>query len=213
VDPISQRDRAYPTRISDAERARVADRITAGWSEGVSVDHSFATARDDGVMVASRRSWWRIAAQIKNQSVRPIAPTRRGSSRPPEGAPVLVGWRVEDGEVDDLGVEIYENAFAREGLPEVVHADSGPAMRSTVLKDLLADLEITQTHNRPRVSNDNPFSESEFRPMKYRPNYPGTFPDIEQARAVMGGYVSWYNTNHKHSGIALFAPNEVHDGT
>ena len=73
----------------------------------------------------------------------------------------LVGWRVEDREVDDLAVEMFQDAFAREGLPEVVHADSGPAMRSTVLKDLLADLNITQTHNWPRVSNDNPFSESE----------------------------------------------------
>jgi len=203
------------------------------------------------MMLGSRRSWWRIAAQIEDQSVRPIAPTRRGSSRAPREAPVLeatgpgqvwswditdlrtpwrgcafkaysiidiysrklVGWRVEDREVDDLAVEMFQDAFAREGLPEVVHADSGPAMRSTVLKDLLADLNITQTHNRPRVSNDNPFSESEFRTMKYRPNYPGTVSDIEQARAFMGWYVTWYNTNHKHSGIALFSPNEVHNGT
>ncbi len=94
-----------------------------------------------------------------------------------------------------------------------MHADSGPAMRSTVLKDYLADLGVTQTHNRPRVSNDNPFSESEFRTMKCRPNYPGTFADLEQARAFMAWYVPWYNAEHKHSGIALFSPNEVHDGT
>ena len=125
----------------------------------------------------------------------------------------LVGYRVEDREVDDLAVEMFQDAIAREGLPDVVHADSGPAMRSTVLKDYLGDLGVTQTHNRPRVSNDNPYSESEFRTMKYRPNYPGTFETIEQARAFMGWYVPWYNENHKHSGIALFSPNEVHDGT
>jgi len=77
VDPIPQKDRTYPSRISDAERGRVADRITAGWSEGVSVDHSFASAWDDAVMLASRRSWWRIARDIEDQSARPIVPTRR----------------------------------------------------------------------------------------------------------------------------------------
>ena len=86
-------------------------------------------------------------------------------------------------------------------------------MRSGALKDFLRGLGVTQTHNRPRVSNDNPFSESEFRTMKYRPNYPGTFATIEEARAYINWYVPWYNQNHKHSGIALFSPNEVHDGT
>lgn len=99
------------------------------------------------------------------------------------------------------------------GIRDAVHADSGPAMRSTVLKDLLAELDVTQTHNRPRVSNDNPFSESEFRTTKYRPNYPGTFETLDEARAYVDWYVPWYNQNHKHSGIALFSPDEVHDGT
>lgn len=86
-------------------------------------------------------------------------------------------------------------------------------MRSTVLKDLLAEHGVTRTHNRPRVSNDNPFSESEFRTMKHRPNYPGTFETLEQARQFMDVYVSWYNQGHKHSGIALFSPNVIHDGS
>jgi putative transposase len=115
--------------------------------------------------------------------------------------------------VDDLAVEMFEDAFGRHGIPDAVHADSGPAMRSGALKDFLSELGVTQTHNRPRVSNDNPFSESEFRTMKYRPNYPGTFATIEQARAYVEWYVPWYNQNHKHSGVALFSPNEVHDGT
>ncbi|MGQ2913815.1 transposase, partial [Microbacterium aurantiacum] len=249
--PIPQKERAYPSRIDQADRERIAELITAGWVEGVSVDHAFADAWDAGVMLGSRRSWWRVAADIEDQSVRPVAPTRRGSTRPPREAPVLeatgpgqvwswditdlrspwrgvafkaysiidiysrklVGYRVEDREVDDLAVEMFRDAIAREGIPDVVHADSGPAMRSTALKDYLGNLKITQTHNRPRVSNDNPFSESEFRTMKYRPNYPVTFEDLEQARAFMGWYVPWYNAEHKHSGIALFSPNEVHNGT
>jgi putative transposase len=126
---------------------------------------------------------------------------------------MLVGWRVEERECDDLAVAMFEDAFADHGLPEAVHADSGPAMRSTLLKDLLFDLGVGQTHNRPRVSNDNPFSESEFRTMKYRPNYPGTFTAVDAARAWVGSYVPWYNQQHRHSGIALFTPSEVHSRT
>ena len=125
----------------------------------------------------------------------------------------VVGHRVEEREVDQLAVDMFTDSFDTHGTPDAVHADSGPAMRSTVLKDLLSDLGVTQTHNRPRVSNDNPFSESEFRTMKYRPNYPGTFTDLEAARAYLDWYVPWYNQHHKHSGIALFSPNQVHDGT
>ncbi|GAA3762238.1 hypothetical protein GCM10022240_13550 [Microbacterium kribbense] len=243
--------RAYPSRIEHADREAIAALITAGWEKGHSVDHAFADAWDAGMMLGSRRSWWRIAATIQDQSARPVAPTRRGTGRPPREAPVLeatgpgqvwswditdlrtpwrgvafkaysiidiysrklVGWRVEEREVDDLAVEMFRDAITREGIPGAVHADSDPAMRSTVLKDYLQELNVTQTHNRPRASNDNPFSESEFRTMKYRPNYPGTFVDIEQARAFMTWYAPWYNWNHKHSGIALFSPSEVHDGT
>jgi transposase InsO family protein len=227
----------------------IRDRIITGWQAGTSVDYSFAATWDEGAMLGSRRTWWRIAAAIVDQSVRPVAPTRSTSTsaRP---APVLkatgpqqiwswditdlrtpwrgvafkaysiidiysrmiVGWRVEERESDDLAVAMFTDAFAGHGLPEVVHADSGPAMRSTDLKDLLAKLDIAQTHNRPRVSNDNPFSESEFRTMKYRPNYPGTFTGIDGARAWVSAYVSWYNQHHRHSGIALFTPSEVHNG-
>lgn len=226
-------------------------RITAGWAKGHSVDHAFAAAWDEGVMLASRRSWWRIAREIADQSARPIAPTRAGRNTVPRSAPVLqatgpgqvwswditdlrspwrgvafkaysiidvysrklVGYRVEEREADHLAVEMFQDAFDREGTPAFVHADSGPAMRSSAMKDLLSDLGIVQTHSRPRVSNDNPFSESEFRTMKYRPNYPGTFESLEAARAFMDAYVPWYNRSHKHSGIALFSPNEVHDGS
>lgn len=125
----------------------------------------------------------------------------------------LVGWRVEEREVDDLAVEMFEEAFARHGLPDAVHADSGAAMRSGAMQELLGDLDIGMTHNRPSVSNDNPFSESEFRTMKYRPNYPGTFADLETARAWVDDYATWYNQQHRHSGIALFTPDAVFDGS
>jgi putative transposase len=247
--PLPQSQRGYRSRICEADRAVIAGKIIAGWLAGTSVDHAFASAWDEGVMLASRRSWWRIAGAIGDQSARPVAPTR-STSRTPRPVPVLkatgpqqiwswditdlrspwrgvafkaysvidiysrkiVGWRVEERECDDLAVDMFQAAFAGHGLPLVVHADSGPAMRSTALKDLLAGLGIGQTHNRPRVSNDNPFSESEFRTMKYRPNYPGVFNDLDAARAWVGEYVCWYNHHHRHSGIALFTPEEVHGG-
>lgn len=248
--PVHQRERAYPARISATERDVIAAEITTGWVQGHSVDHTFAAAWDAGTMLASRRSWWRIAAAIEDQGARPIAPTRRGSVAPRQ-APVLtasgpgevwswditdlrspwrgiafkaysiidiysrmiVGWRVEERESDQLAVDLFEKAITDHGPPAVVHADSGPAMRSTLLKEFLSSHSIRQTHNRPRVSNDNPFSESEFRTMKYRPNYPATFEDLATARRFLTGYVPWYNHHHKHSGIALFSPAAVHDGT
>lgn len=250
-DPLGQSDRAYVSRISSRDRDRIAEYILAGWAEQDSVDHSFATAWDAGVMLASRRTWWRIAAQIEDQMLRPAVPTRNGNKRAPREKPVvkatgpgqvwswditdlyspwrgktfkaysvldiysrqMVAWRVEEREADHLAVEMFETAIARHGAPRVVHADSGPAMRSNLLRDALTAHGVELTHNRPYVSNDNPFSESGFRTMKYRPGYPRVFKDLEAARAYLGDYVPWYNTKHKHSGIALFSPAEVHDGS
>jgi hypothetical protein len=108
---------------------------------------------------------------------------------------------------------MFEAAFRQHGAPKFVHADSGSAMCSTALADLFVTHGVTKTHNRPYVSNDNPFSESEFRTMKYRPNYPGIFHDLQTARDHLAGYVPWSNTTHRRSGIALFSPQQVHDGT
>jgi putative transposase len=250
IDPVRHTDRAYPSRISATDRAVIADKISTGWQQGHSVDHSFADCWDEGIMLASRRSWWRIAARIADQNTRPAVP-KRSTNTTPRSAPVLeatgpgqvwswditdlhspwrgasykaysiidiysrmiVGWRVEDRESDHLAVDMFAQAFTRHGPPQAVHADSGPAMRSTLLKDFLTDHGVTQTHNRPRVSNDNPFSESEFRTMKYRPHYPGIFTDTDTARTWVGDYAPWYNQQHHHSGIALFTPAQVHDGT
>lgn len=125
----------------------------------------------------------------------------------------LIACRVEEREVDALAVDMFRAAFDEHGIPEGVHSDSGAAMRSRAMHDFLTNHSVTQTHNRPRVSNDNPFSESEFRTMKHRPEYPGTFNTLEEARDYITHYATWYNQSHKHSGIALFSPNEVHNGT
>lgn len=251
ADPVHQADRAYSSRISDADRRRVEEFILAGWAGGNSVDHAFATAWDAGVMLGSRRTWWRIAAEIEEQMLRPTVPTRQ-ERRAPRNKPVLestgpgqvwswdisdlyspwrgvvfkaykitdifsreiVGWRVEDGEADHLAVEMFAAAITVHGAPRIVHADNGPAMKSNLLRDFLKDEHgVNLSHNRPYVSDDNPFSEAGFRTMKYRPGYPKVFADLESARTYLSGYVPWYNHEHKHSGIALFSPAQVHDGT
>ena len=250
VEPIHQRDRAYESRLSAADEQRVVGYILAGWANDESVDHSFAVAWDQGVMLASRRTWWRIAARIEDQMLRPTIPSKRDQRRRRD-MPVLkatgpgqvwswditdlwspwrgkvfkaykitdiysreiVGWRVEDREADHLAADMFRSAIATHGAPQVVHADSGAAMISNTLRDELARHQITLTHNRPYVSNDNPFSEAGFRTMKYRPGYPRVFTTLEAARTYLAGYVDWYNNQHKHSGIALFSPAQVGDGT
>lgn len=250
-EPTPQADRAYPTRISDADRQRIGEHILAGWAHGESADHSFAAAWDDGVMIGSRRTWWRVAAELEQQTLRPTIPSKRTRPHRPRPAPVvtatrpdqawswditdlltpwrgivfkaykitdiysreIVGWRVERREADHLAVEMFADALAVRGTPEVVHADSGPAMTSNALARFLGDHEIELSHNRPYVSNDNPFSEAGFRTMKYRPGYPRVFETLQAAHDYLTTYVNWYNHEHKHSGIALFSPSQVGDGT
>lgn len=250
TDPIPQHQRAYTSRISTTERARVETLISDAWRVGDSVDEAFATAWDAGVMLASRRSWWRIAAGM-DQDTRPKIPTRRGGGARRRAVPqvvahapnevwswditdvkspytrkvfkvytvvdifsrMIIAWRVAERETQVQVNEMFTQAFEAYGAPQVVHADNGSVMTSHDLANLLADHGVQMTHNRPYVSNDNPYSESQFRTMKYRPDYPGEFATIDEARGYMTGYVPWYNTCHKHSGVELFSPQDVYDGT
>ena len=93
-----------------------------------------------------------------------------------------------------------------------VHSDNGPAMRSKPVALLMADLGITKTHSRPHVSNDNPFSESQFKTLKYRPDFPDRFGSLEHGRSFCGDFFPWYNTEHHHVGLGLYTPHDVHYG-
>ncbi len=125
----------------------------------------------------------------------------------------IKGYCVHEREADHLAVDMFTQAVATHGAPITVHADNGAAMTSTKLRDYLTGLGVDMTHNRPYVSNDNPFSEAAFKTMKYRPGYPRIFETLSQARTYIDEYATWYNHVHKHSGIALFSPAEVADGT
>ena len=93
-----------------------------------------------------------------------------------------------------------------------IHADRGAAMTSKAVAFLLADLGIAKTHSRPHVSNDNPYSEAQFKTLKYRPDFPARFGSLEDARAHCTAFFIWYNTVHRHTSLGLHTPHDVHYG-
>lgn len=124
----------------------------------------------------------------------------------------VVGAHVHASESAVLAVEMMKEIFGVHGIPQVVHADRGTSMTSKTVAALLSDLEVTRSHSRPRVSNDNPYSESIFKTMKYGPTFPERFASLGDARAFISGFVDWYNHHHQHSGIGFHTPANVHYG-
>ena len=127
----------------------------------------------------------------------------------------VVGWTVAQRELAALAEQLIAESCARQRIAPgqlTVHADRGAAMISKPVALLLADLGITKTHSRPHVSNDNPFSESQFKTMKYRPDFPERFGSIEHARQHGQDFFPWYNTEHHDVGLGLFTPHDVHHG-
>ncbi|TBT90087.1 DDE-type integrase/transposase/recombinase, partial [Propioniciclava tarda] len=126
----------------------------------------------------------------------------------------VLGWRIEAVEDGRLAADLVADIIATQGTPPGwLHADGGAAMTSKPLSSLLADLDVTRSHNRPRTSNDNPYSEAQFKTMKYTPDYPARFDSIGHARAWMEAFMAWYNHEHRHSRIGLHTPASVHYGT
>ena len=127
----------------------------------------------------------------------------------------VVGWLLADRESEALAVELIEQTCAKQGIKPgelTIHADRGSSMTSKPVAFLLADLGVEKTHSRPHVSNDNPYSESQFKTMKYRPEFPSRFGSSEDAREFCRVFFLWYNTMHRHSGIGLLTPAAVHYG-
>ena len=124
----------------------------------------------------------------------------------------IVGARVHARESGPLAETMMREVFQAHGVPHVVHADRGTSMTSKSVADLLEDLTVTRSHSRPKVSNDNPYSEAWFKTLKYAPVFPDRFASLAQARVFMTDFVTWYNNCHRHSGIGLHTPAEVHYG-
>jgi len=127
----------------------------------------------------------------------------------------VVGWMVAYCESATLAARLIEETCRRQGISPGqldIHADRGPSMTSKTVALLLADLGVTKTHSRPHVSNDNPYSESQFKTLKYRPGFPERFGSIHDTRSWCSPFFQWYNDEHRHSGIAYLTPADVHFG-
>jgi putative transposase len=127
----------------------------------------------------------------------------------------VVGWMLAHRESGELAARLVEETCVKQNVEAgqlVVHADRGSAPKSKSLAQMLTDLGVEASHSRPRVSNDNPFSESQFKTYKYQPEYPDRFGSYEHALSYSRNFFDWYCNHHRHSGIAMLTPADVHYG-
>ena len=127
----------------------------------------------------------------------------------------VVGWMIADREAASLATLLISETCQKQHIdagPLTLHADRGSSMKSKAVAHLLADLGITRTHSRPHTSDDNPYSEAQFKTLKYRPDFPPRFGSIQDAKTHCQRFFQWYNQQHKHSGIAMLTPQTVHYG-
>lgn len=127
----------------------------------------------------------------------------------------VVGWMVAHREQKSLAKRLIEETCLKQNIGPgqlTIHADRGSSMKSKVVAQLMADLGITKTHSRPHVSNDNPYSESQFKTLKYCPAFPDRFGCIQDSRSFCQDFFTWYNKEHRHSGIGLMTPESIHYG-
>jgi putative transposase len=125
----------------------------------------------------------------------------------------VVGWLIADRESQDLARKLIQESALKQGIQPnqlILHSDNGPSMKSHTVSQLLDHLGVAKTHNRPYTSNDNPFSESQFKTLKYRPEFPVRCQSLQHAEAFCQQFFPWYNKEHYHSGIAWLTPESVH---
>lgn len=127
----------------------------------------------------------------------------------------VVGWMVAERESAKLATHLVDESCAKQGITQgqlTLHSDRGAPMTAKDMVQLLDTLGVTQSHSRPYTSNDNPYSEAQFKTAKYRPDYPDRFPNVQAGRAWAGPFMDWYNNDHRHSSLGLMTPAMVHYG-
>jgi putative transposase len=238
----------HPRALSETERTEVLTVCHSSRFVDAAPASIVATLLDEGIYLASERTFYRVLAasgevrERRNQLTHPsYAKPELLATAPNElwswditdlRGPVkwsrfklykildvfsryVVGWMVAHRESAILAERLIAETLAKQGIGRdqlTLHADRGASMRSRPVAFLLADLGVTKSHSRPHTSNDNPYSESAFKTMKYRPEFPDRFGSIEDARSFCRGFFDWYNTVHRHSGIAMMTPEMVHYG-
>jgi putative transposase len=235
--------------LSEAERALVVAVASCPTFRDLPACQIVPILADDGVYLASERSFYRILAQerlLVHRGKARAAAHRRPLEHKADGpnqvwswditylrSPVrgsfyylylvvdvwsrkIVGWKVHEWESPEVAKELIEQAVQREGADParlVLHSDNGGPMKGATLLATLVALGIVPSFSRPRVSDDNPYSEALFRTVKYRPEYPeGPFGSLEKARAWVKAFVGWYNNEHRHSAIRFVTPAQRHSG-
>ena len=240
--------RLSPRALAAAERQAVLDVLHSSRFQDRSPTEVYATLLDEGVYLASERTFYRVLAasdettERRDQLVHPrYHKPELLATRPNEVwswditkllgptkwtyfylyvildifSRYVVGWLVAHQELAALAERLIAETVAKQEIAVgqlTLHADRGSSMTSKPVAFLLADLGVTKTHSRPHVSNDNPYSESQFKTLKYRPDFPERFGHIEEARAFGQGFFAWYNTEHRHAGIGLVTPEALHYG-
>jgi putative transposase len=127
----------------------------------------------------------------------------------------VTGWMIAKRESGELAAKVIAETCAKQGIEEdqlILHSDRGSAMRSKTVTDLLRDLGVAKSQSRPYTPTDNPYSESQFKTMKYQPDYPDKFEGLTHARGWARGFFQWYNREHRHTGLGLMTPAMVHYG-
>lgn len=243
---IPQKERVQPATLNPEEIEMITGWLTAPENMLLSVAKVYYKYLDQGLHVASKRSWHRVAAAAKLSGDR-----RRQATHPPKKIPQLmascpnqvwcwdiskvkgerlrqffdlylimdiysryiVGWRVEHTEVSATAADMLTQAVNEApNAPEYLHSDNGASMKSKIMAATLAGHGIARSLSRPKVSNDNPFSESLFKTFKYETTYPQGFPTLEAAREYVAAFVIRYNNSHQHEGIAGHKPATIHHG-
>jgi putative transposase len=127
----------------------------------------------------------------------------------------VINWEIHNTETGELAKDFIANCFSANhgAMPTTIHSDNGTSMTSKNVAALLSDLYIERSRSRPHVSNDNPYSEAAFKTLKYCPAFPDNFTSIYDSRIFGNAFFTYYNTEHRHSGIGLYTPSSVHDGT
>jgi putative transposase len=125
----------------------------------------------------------------------------------------VVAWTIAACEDSEIAKTMLEQAMGVHGIPEAIHADRGTSMTSKPVAQLMVDLGVARSHSRPHVSNDNPYSEAAFKTLKYAPIFPHRFGSLADARTFGETFFTYYNHEHRHSGIGLHTPASVHFGT
>jgi putative transposase len=241
-------DRASPRALSVEERHAILDTLHAARFQDRSPAEVYATLLDEGIYLASERTFYRLLAahgetvERRDQLAHPAyAKPELLATRPNEVwswditkllgptkwtyfylyvildifSRYVVGWMVAHREQASLAERLIAETLTKQEISPgqlTIHADRGTSMTSKPVAFLLADLGVTKTHSRPHVSNDNPYSEAQFKTLKYSSSFPEHFSSIAEARSFCQEFFSWYNTAHRHAGIGLLTPEALHYG-